>query len=253
MIKIFRNIRKKLIEHPPAGRAGSKVRSYLFYAIGEIILVVIGILIALQINNWNESKKARTYELTMLQEISNAIDTDLTFLNSYIPYLDSVQKSYYALAILKNDRLKPTDSLPIYLEKVREYGVLLNINTSPYEAIKSGGLDKISNITIRNQLSKLYGVDIPSTTSWTNEILRKELYLKMELLDKLFLIKQNPKNGSIIGEIFIDDANIIYDNEDFDKLLLTSWPLPLAINQLKQIRDSMLLLKQNIKKEIKNN
>ncbi len=50
MIRFFRNIRQKLA-------AENKVMAYLRYAIGEILLVVIGILIALQINNWNEHRK----------------------------------------------------------------------------------------------------------------------------------------------------------------------------------------------------
>lgn len=51
MLRFFRHIRKRLIEHLPAGQAGNKVRNYILYAIGEILLVVIGILIALKINN----------------------------------------------------------------------------------------------------------------------------------------------------------------------------------------------------------
>ena len=50
MIKFFRKIRCDLIEK-------NKTRKYLKYAIGEIVLVVIGILISLQINNWNENQK----------------------------------------------------------------------------------------------------------------------------------------------------------------------------------------------------
>lgn len=53
MFKFLRNIRKQLLSHLPTG----KVPSYLAYAVGEIFLVVIGILIALQINNWNEERK----------------------------------------------------------------------------------------------------------------------------------------------------------------------------------------------------
>lgn len=49
MIRLFRNIRKQLTSE-------NKVSSYLRYAIGEIVLVVVGILIALQINNWNEQR-----------------------------------------------------------------------------------------------------------------------------------------------------------------------------------------------------
>jgi len=50
MIKFFRKIRQQLL-------AEGAVKKYLLYAIGEILLVVIGILIALQINNWNEQQK----------------------------------------------------------------------------------------------------------------------------------------------------------------------------------------------------
>jgi hypothetical protein len=55
MIKLFRNIRKNLI-------AQGKTTNYLKYAIGEIVLVVIGILIALQVNVWNEQRKQNTLE-----------------------------------------------------------------------------------------------------------------------------------------------------------------------------------------------
>lgn len=50
MFKFFRRIRRRLIER-------EKIRKYLLYALGEILLVVIGILIALQVNNWNEERK----------------------------------------------------------------------------------------------------------------------------------------------------------------------------------------------------
>ncbi len=57
MIKFFRRIRMQLLsEGPPASRAG-KTGKYLKYAIGEIVLVMVGILLALQVNNWNEKRK----------------------------------------------------------------------------------------------------------------------------------------------------------------------------------------------------
>ncbi|MGB5269500.1 MAG: DUF6090 family protein, partial [Eudoraea sp.] len=55
MIKFFRKIRQRLVSE-------NKFSKYLIYAFGEIILVVIGILIALQINNWNEERKDRRLE-----------------------------------------------------------------------------------------------------------------------------------------------------------------------------------------------
>jgi len=62
MIKFFRHIRQKHL-------AESRFGKYLLYAIGEIILVVIGILIALQINNWNENRKASIEEKAILERL----------------------------------------------------------------------------------------------------------------------------------------------------------------------------------------
>ncbi len=62
MLKFFRKIRQKLIEQ-------NKVRNYILYAIGEIALVVIGILIALRVNNWYEIRKTITLEKSYLSDI----------------------------------------------------------------------------------------------------------------------------------------------------------------------------------------
>ena len=70
MIKFFRHIRQKLLTE-------NKVSKYLLYAIGEIILVVIGILIALQINNWNEYQKQLKTEKEILKEVKVGLESDL--------------------------------------------------------------------------------------------------------------------------------------------------------------------------------
>ena len=62
MIKFFRQIRQNLIMENKTGK-------YLKYAIGEIVLVVIGILIALQINNWNENRKEKQQEKAILYQL----------------------------------------------------------------------------------------------------------------------------------------------------------------------------------------
>jgi hypothetical protein len=62
MIKFFRFIRQRLVSQ-------NKLGKYLVYAIGEIVLVVIGILIAIQINNWNEEKKNNRIETVTLRSL----------------------------------------------------------------------------------------------------------------------------------------------------------------------------------------
>ena len=64
MISFFRKMRQNLLNE-------GKTARYLKYAMGEILLVVIGILIALQINNWNDARKTRTKELHYLQNIKS--------------------------------------------------------------------------------------------------------------------------------------------------------------------------------------
>jgi len=69
MLRFFRKMRSALIPESRFGR-------YFFYALGEIVLVVIGILIALHINNWNEERKADKFEKKLLNELLNTLVKD---------------------------------------------------------------------------------------------------------------------------------------------------------------------------------
>ncbi|WP_090295316.1 DUF6090 family protein [Flagellimonas zhangzhouensis] len=64
MIRFFRNIRKQLFTE-------NKFSKYLLYALGEIILVVVGILIALQLNNWSQENKDRQREQLILKQLNS--------------------------------------------------------------------------------------------------------------------------------------------------------------------------------------
>ena len=77
MIKFFRKIRQRLL-------AENKFSRYLLYAVGEIFLVVIGILIALQINNWNEGLKERATEQSILKQLHSEYQSNLAQLDEKI-------------------------------------------------------------------------------------------------------------------------------------------------------------------------
>lgn len=98
MINLLRHIRKSLLEQNNMGK-------YFKYALGEILLVVIGILIALQINNWNETRKLRIQEKEILSSLVEELKNNNRFLkasiagNSYInrtsmKLLDSIKFGY---------------------------------------------------------------------------------------------------------------------------------------------------------------
>lgn len=84
MIKLLRKIRQRLrTENLPAGQAG-KFSKYLLCAIGEIVWVVIGILIALGINNWKENKSSADTEFGYMQNLKEDLQVDIQLYNGYL-------------------------------------------------------------------------------------------------------------------------------------------------------------------------
>ena len=75
---IFKNIRRKLA-------AQNRAAAYIRYALGEIVLVVIGILIALQVNNWNQERKDKQHLNNILQEIQGDLLSDIDQINRFLP------------------------------------------------------------------------------------------------------------------------------------------------------------------------
>ncbi|MBC3759801.1 hypothetical protein H7U19_15415 [Hyunsoonleella sp. SJ7] len=148
MIKFFRNIRQKLLSE-------NKFSKYLLYAIGEIVLVVIGILIALQINNWNEYQKERKVEIEILKEIQNNLNQDIINLNTKIDETDnSSMANKKVLEHLKN-KTPLSDSLKKSYALLGSFGTFRPI-TAGYENLKSKGVDIIQNKELRNAITKLY-------------------------------------------------------------------------------------------------
>lgn len=79
MFRFLSSIRKNSI-------AGKRFRNYILYALGEIVLVVLGILIALQINNWNNQEKLEAKELAYLKDIRENLLHDYENLETYLIY-----------------------------------------------------------------------------------------------------------------------------------------------------------------------
>ena len=109
MIKFFRNIRKNLLNE-------GKTLKYLKYAIGEIALVMIGILLALQVNNWNDERKAKieteAIRQSNLQEIYHDLQKDIISIDNIIDHLKRQKEaSAYLLVIIESEEKYVSDSL----------------------------------------------------------------------------------------------------------------------------------------------
>ena len=147
MIHLFRKTRKEQMEKQNSAR-------YLKYALGEIILVVVGILIALQINNWNENQKNKRFEGEILNQIKTNLITDQHVLIEYARTGNQAVASIKKLLIQDNFDEQP-DSIKFWLGHVICFDRFRPL-TNAYEVLKSKGLDLISNKELRFLLGAYY-------------------------------------------------------------------------------------------------
>ncbi|MFK7783266.1 DUF6090 family protein [Psychroserpens sp.] len=132
---------------------------YFKYAIGEILLVVIGILIALQINNWNENLKAKNAEAKLISELLDDVKNDSTFYHSRHKFYTSQVKSYQTLKELCSGQIKASDSIVFYNESIP-------LSTAANESMvinNKNDYNKITNSSIKQALR-----DYTLSYSYTN-------------------------------------------------------------------------------------
>jgi hypothetical protein len=147
MIKFFRKIRQRLLSENRLGK-------YFLYAIGEIVLVVIGILIALQINNWNETQRNKAFERETLAQIQTNLVKDKTTLEIINKNFKRAIRS--SNKILESDwDPQDKDSLKYWLAHIVRFDRFQPL-TNAYEVAKSRGLDLISNKELRFLLGTYY-------------------------------------------------------------------------------------------------
>lgn len=147
MIKFFRKIRQNMIKENRASK-------YMLYAIGEIVLVVIGILIALSINNWNEKRKNIAFEKEMLTQIRANLIKDKLTLETIV--LNNTKAIISTQKILKLKQIDVKhDSIKFWLSDIIQFDRFQSL-TNAYEVLKSKGLDQISNKQLRFLLGTYY-------------------------------------------------------------------------------------------------
>ena len=147
MIKLFRNLRKQLLNE-------GKTSKYFKYAIGEIVLVVIGILIALQINNWNENKKAEEKQHYLFANLKIDFESRLTELKEFNTAREGHIKALLKLnkIIANKDTIPNGSEIDSLLSKLIN-GLKFNEEFKMLDVVFSTGLiNDIKNETLKRQL-----------------------------------------------------------------------------------------------------
>ncbi|PNW27034.1 DUF6090 family protein [Formosa algae] len=153
MIKLFGKIRQKLLSENKFGK-------YLTYAIGEIVLVVIGILIALQINNWNENRKLQAEITDIYKQIVIDLDNDIDEFSNVIKYYDSIKPVYDAVF----SDTRTIDLLDDGLSRIMAGGPITNMN--------KGGIERLKSVASKDSLS-LHLIEIYDTGTFLNLLEKK--------------------------------------------------------------------------------
>lgn len=148
MIAFFRRFRQRLLTE-------NKFSQYFIYAIGEIILVVIGILIALSINNWNERRQLADSEQLLLKELLNDLEFSKTEIESAIKGNNFLLNEYKSISHAIDKDLVFNDSLSNAFSSLA-YWSSPYLPKSTFESIKSRDLKIISNSVVRQKLVKFH-------------------------------------------------------------------------------------------------
>jgi hypothetical protein len=149
MIKFFRKIRQRLL-------AENKFSNYLLYAIGEIILVVIGILIALSINNWNIEKIEKSNEIAYYKNIKRQLNEDQNAINANIDYNNLYLKQFKrAINIIEQNDRNLIDSLVITSTNLLEFSDFHRQGNIYETMVNSGEIKILKNQQIIDALQQL--------------------------------------------------------------------------------------------------
>jgi hypothetical protein len=206
MIKFFRQIRQNLLIE-------NKFSKYLFYAIGEIILVVIGILIALAINNWNTKKNNEIKEKEALSEIFQGLKSD----NQQLIEINNQEREVIRMIDSLNIEFKhrgrfSNDSLQVYLGKAL-VGQRPKFVTTPYEVLVSSGIGLIQDREIRYDIAKYYGRSVTELESDGYD-------LYQQWYDAILPIIQKESDFWSLGQILVPySMDSVFKNDELFRVL----------------------------------
>lgn len=199
MISLFRKIRQKLLKQ-------NRVTQYLAYAVGEIVLVVIGILIALQVNTWNQQRIENKEELEILFGLKDEFQNNLDELNQSITINTKVTEACVHLTqIIRSnsfgDEPELIDDLLVRIGTFNSFDAQTGVAS---EIVNSGKLTLLRNDVLRTQIVNWLTLLIDQE----EDILFRSDNYTVNLMP--FLMKRFPlANGELTKKLPFDKKNYL--------------------------------------------
>jgi Family of unknown function (DUF6090) len=208
MIKLFRKIRQTMVKE-------NKASKYMLYAIGEIVLVVIGILIALSINNWNENRKLQNEELKLIFDLKTNLET------TYKNFIKDTIENSENVAEYNNIKRFITKDLPYSNKLDKAFGELTfwsspYITSTAYKSLQTKGLDIIKNQQLKKDIVNIYDVHF---TVLSQDYDKAEWNLNTTVVQPFFAKHIRRYNDSSLSVARPNNFESLKQNEEFLNIL----------------------------------
>tara|TARA_R110002111_G_scaffold169849_1_gene235636 strand:+ start:5705 stop:6451 length:747 start_codon:yes stop_codon:yes gene_type:complete len=248
MIKFFRHIRKKLLSE-------NKFSKYLLYAIGEIILVVLGILIALQLNNLNDERKTENLRQVYYKQLLQDFENDKAYIKEHSSKIDSNMVKFRAFKDIYNQPNLPITKI---ISEVRNlawmfYNVQFKSNT--IHTLQNTGDIKLMPPIIREQLIRLekYKEETEMVSKYNNDRAGEASSMAAFRFGSEEFAFKNIKNQPKLLEYVLEEKNlieslIILERSQFMKVESEQGSLIRFKNILSDMEEIELLIKKELKK-----
>tara|TARA_R110001592_G_scaffold289729_1_gene558860 strand:- start:1505 stop:2239 length:735 start_codon:yes stop_codon:yes gene_type:complete len=191
MIKFFRRIRQNLLNE-------GKTTKYFKYAIGEIVLVVLGILIALSINNWNDARKDRITEKELYRTLIKSLESDLEDVRTKSMILDTA---------LTAQRIFITESLAEVKSKFTDeeiYRMIWQVGNTSYSFVP--------NVSLYTKISQNQQIDLIQSDSLQKKVIDLFEVHYWEYKDLDMTLERLAQEG-LISNFFGDIAHLVIKNQ----------------------------------------
>jgi len=183
---------------------------YISYAIGETILIIVGILIALGIGEWAEEREFKKYEILMLNQIITSLKQSRETIDyAYLPRINQKEEAIANLLELSATNGDVTDEVLIRDIARMRTDFFFRYDSGAYEALKSSGIEKLSDPQLRTELINFYDAFLPTWKGFIDEVDDRNEPLLMERRFELLSPKAvESENGSheMYPTIIVDDV-----------------------------------------------
>ena len=207
MLRFFRLLRRKFLEE-------GHVRKYFWYALGEILLVMIGILLALQVNNWNQNRLSVIEEEKLLREFKSNLESNIDQFESNNTLLEEITLESMNMVLHYLETEKPeNDTLYQHFHNIRVV-YPPNIVSSAYTRAKSNGFNTIKSDTLIQQIISLYDVEYDFMKSIFRGNQNYHEHIGHELNSK-FYSNRLLLPDTVIIQLIPTDYDLLLDDDEF--------------------------------------